>query len=95
MKLLVETILTLIIFIIFTIAAVIGISYIQYAFDKNTCTVYVDGLLAYKDRCHFIRVTPVDKYLNFKQLTIFEDIKLLKIKKQYRGSWIFVEEESK
>ena len=95
MKLLVETILVVIIFIVSSIAIVTGISHIQYNFDKSICTVYVDGLLVYKDRCHFIRVTPVDEYLNSRQLTIFEDIKLLKVKKQYRSNWIFVEEESR
>lgn len=95
MKLLVETILVVIIFIISSIAVVIGMAHIQHAFDKSICTVYVDGLLVYKDKCHFIRVTSIDKYLNSRQLTIFEDIKLLKVKKQYRSNWIFVEEESK
>lgn len=95
MKLLVRITLGLIIFIISCIAIVTGVSHTQYAFDKSICTVYVDGLLVYKDSCHFIQVTPVDKYLNSRQLTIFEDIKLLKVKKQYRSNCIFVEEESK
>lgn len=63
-----------------------------YQIDKKTCVVYVDGLLAYNGRCHYISVTPTDKYVNSKTLTIYKDKFRLKLARQYKSNLIFVEE---